>query len=83
MALLLLVGVGLSKVIRVRYEKGILKPLEPLDLEEGMELQVVLLAPRRPRKDRERIVEKYKGFMGTASREEIDKLLLEAEFESF
>ena len=28
----------MSKVIRVRYEKGVLKPLEPLELEEGEEL---------------------------------------------
>ena len=29
-------GVGLSKVIRARYEKGVLKPLEPLELEDGV-----------------------------------------------
>ena len=28
----------MSKVIRARYEKGVLKPLEPLDLEEGEEV---------------------------------------------
>ncbi len=32
----------MSKVIRVRYEKGVLKPLEPLRLEEGEEVVVVL-----------------------------------------
>jgi len=32
----------LSRVIRVRYEKGVLKPLEPLELQEGEEAQVVL-----------------------------------------
>jgi len=32
----------LSKVIRVRYEKGVLKPLEPLELMEGEEVQVIL-----------------------------------------
>ena len=32
----------MPKVIRVRYEKGVLKPLEPLDLEEGEEAIVVL-----------------------------------------
>ncbi len=37
---------GLSKVIRVRYEKGVLKPLEELDLEEGEEVEVVIR--RRP-----------------------------------
>jgi len=31
-----------SKVVRVRYEKGVLKPLEPLDLKEGEEVQVVI-----------------------------------------
>ena len=28
----------MSKVIRARYEKGVLKPLEPLDLEDGVEV---------------------------------------------
>ena len=32
----------MSKVIRVRYEKGVLKPLEPLELMEGEEVQVIL-----------------------------------------
>ncbi len=32
----------MSKVIRVKYEDGVLKPLEPLDLEEGEELVVVV-----------------------------------------
>ena len=30
------------KVVRVRYEKGVLKPLEPLDLEEGEDVQIVI-----------------------------------------
>jgi len=30
----------LSRVIRARYEKGVLKPLEPLELEEGEEVIV-------------------------------------------
>ncbi len=70
----------MSRVIRVKYEKGVLKPLEPLELREGTELRVALLAPVEERK---KIVEKYKGFMGEASKEEIDQLLLEAEFEDF
>ena len=32
----------MSKVVRVRYEKGVLKPLEPLELDEGEEVVVVL-----------------------------------------
>ena len=32
----------MSKMVRVRYENGVLKPLEPLNLEEGEEVIVVL-----------------------------------------
>ena len=32
----------MSKVIRVKYENGVLKPLEPVDLQEGEELVVVV-----------------------------------------
>ncbi len=33
----------MTKVIRVRYEKGVLKPLEKLDLKEGEELRVIIV----------------------------------------
>ena len=68
---------GLSKVVRVKYEKGVLKPLEPLNLEEGEELFVRL----ERYEDRVRRLRKYRGMLGRASREEIEELLLEAEFE--
>jgi predicted DNA-binding antitoxin AbrB/MazE fold protein len=32
----------LSRVIRARYENGVLKPLEPLELEEGEEVQIII-----------------------------------------
>ena len=35
------------RVIRVRYEKSVLKPLEPLDLREGEELVVEVKGSRR------------------------------------
>ena len=35
----------MSKVIRVKYENGVLKPLEPLDLEEG---EVLLVSIKKP-----------------------------------
>ena len=35
----------MSKVIRVRYGDGVLKPLEPLDLEEG---EVLLVSIKKP-----------------------------------
>ena len=35
----------MSRVVRVKYENGVLKPLEPLDLEEG---EVLLVSIRKP-----------------------------------
>ena len=57
-----------------------LKPLEPLRLREGEELLIAILPSD---KERKRVIEKYKGFMGKASKRELDELLVEAEFESF
>jgi len=31
-------GIDLSKIIRAKFEKGVLKPLEPLELEDGVEV---------------------------------------------
>ena len=33
----------MSKAIRVKYENGVLKPLEPVNLQDGDELVVVVL----------------------------------------
>jgi len=33
---------GMARVVRVRYENGVLKPLEKLDFREGEELVVVV-----------------------------------------
>ncbi|GBF09525.1 hypothetical protein apy_12500 [Aeropyrum pernix] len=38
----------MSKVIKVRYEKGVLKPLEPLDLREGEEVRIQVLPEEFP-----------------------------------
>jgi len=67
----------LSKAVRVRYEKGVLKPLEPVDLKEGEEVIVRV----ETFEDRLRRLQKYRGMLGKASEEEIEELLLEAEFE--
>ncbi|MEL9939453.1 MAG: antitoxin family protein [Ignisphaera sp.] len=32
----------MARVVRVRYENGVLKPLEKLDLSEGEEVEVVI-----------------------------------------
>lgn len=66
----------LSKVVRVKYEDGVLKPLEPVDLREGEEVIVRI----ETYEDRLRRLRKYRGILGKASKEEIEELLLEAEF---
>jgi len=68
----------LSKAVRVRYEKGVLKPLEPVDLREGEE-RIAVLVPVG--EERRRILRKYRGILGRASKEEIEELLAEAEWE--
>ncbi|WP_131160077.1 antitoxin family protein [Aeropyrum pernix] len=67
----------MSKIVRARYEKGVLKPLEEIGLREGEE---VLIKIERL-EERERIIEEYKGFMGDISEEELEELIEEAELE--
>ena len=64
----------MSKVIRVRYEKGVLKPLEPVELREGEEL-VVFIRKRRVRE----VLDKYVGLFGKASVEELKEYEEEAQ----
>ncbi|MEB3787515.1 MAG: antitoxin family protein [Desulfurococcales archaeon] len=59
------------------YKDGVLKLLEPVELKEGEEVFVRL----ERYEDRVRRLRKYRGILGRASREEIEELLLEAEFE--
>ncbi len=68
----------MSKAIRVRYEKGVLKPLEAVDLREGEERIAVLIPVGE---ERRRILRKYRGILGRATQEEIEELLAEAEWE--
>jgi len=65
----------LSKAVRVRYEGGVLRPLEPLELREGEE---VLVRVERV-EDRRRIVEEFYGRRGLAPKELLDEFMLEAE----
>ncbi len=64
----------MSKVVRVRYEKGVLRPLEKLDLEEGEELFVFI----RKRRVRE-VLDSYVGMFGEADVEELKKYEEEAQ----
>jgi len=64
----------MSKVIRTKYENGVLKPLEPLDLREG---EVVVVFIRRIRVGE--VLSKYVGLFGEASVEELKKYEEEAQ----
>ena len=65
----------MAKIIRVRYEKGILKPLEPLRLKEGEEVLIRIEKPGERRK----IVEEFYGKRGPAPKELLDEFMIEAE----
>jgi len=62
----------MSKVIRVRYENGVLKPLEPLELEEGEEVLVTV------KRDIRKILGKYRGILGRSSIRELLEIEEEA-----
>ncbi len=66
---------GLSRVIRVRYERGVLRPLDSVDFEEGEELLVKVVSIERKR----RVLRKYRGVLGPAPKELLDRFMLEAE----
>ncbi len=62
----------MPKVIRVKYEKGVLRPLEPVDLREGEEVRI-----RIERSVRERLKDLV-GILGESSEEEFERYLEEA-----
>jgi len=63
-----------AKVLRARYENGVLKPLEPVDLRDGEEVIVFI----RRRSVRE-VLNKYVGLFGRASVEELKQYEEEAQ----
>jgi predicted DNA-binding antitoxin AbrB/MazE fold protein len=63
-----------SRVVRARFEGGVLRPLEPLELEEGEEV-VVFIRRRRVRD----VLDKYVGLFGRASAEELERYEEEAQ----
>lgn len=65
----------MAKIIRVRYEKGVLKPLEPLRLKEGEEVLIRIEKPG----ERCKIVEEFYGKRGPAPKELLDEFMIEAE----
>jgi len=66
---------GVSRVIKARYEKGVLKPLEPVELEEGEEVLVRI----ERFESRRKIVDEFYGKRGSAPKELLDEFMLEAE----
>jgi len=60
--------VGMVRVVRARYERGVLRPLEKLDLREGEEVRIIVLP-----KDFSELVEGIE----VEAREDIDKVLRE------
>ncbi|PUA32739.1 MAG: hypothetical protein B7O98_04615 [Zestosphaera tikiterensis] len=63
----------MSKVIRVRYENGVLKPLGNVDLEEGKEYKVIV------EEGMDELIKKYRGVLGKSSVEEFRELEEEAQ----
>jgi len=70
----------MSRVIRARYEKGVFKPLEPVDLEEGEEVQIII-------RSSELVTDRFYGIVRKhrpdIRREEFLEVLEEIEDEGF
>jgi predicted DNA-binding antitoxin AbrB/MazE fold protein len=65
----------MSKIIRVKYEKGVLKPLEPLEFPEGEELLVRIIDVE----ERIRRLKRYRGILGPIDEELLEEAIEEAE----
>ena len=65
----------MPRIIRAKYEDGVLKPLEKLELKEGEEVIV------RVEKigDRGKVIERFYGLLGSADKELLEEFMLEAE----
>ena len=63
----------MSRVIRVRYENGVLKPLNSVNLEEGREYEVIV------KEDIDVLIKRYRGVLGESSVEEFRELEEEAQ----
>ncbi len=62
----------MSRAIRARYERGVLKPLEPIELREGEEVKI-----RIEKSLREKLKDLI-GVLGESSEEELERYLEEA-----
>jgi len=62
----------LTKVVRARYEKGVLRPLDPIELQEGEEVKV------RIEKSLKEKLKDLIGVLGESTEEELERYLEEA-----
>ncbi len=62
----------MSRVVKARYEKGVLKPLEKLELKEGEEVRI-----RIEKSLKERLKDLI-GVLGESSEEDLKRYLEEA-----
>ncbi len=65
----------MSRTVRARYERGVLRLLEPIELREGEEVLVKLERVEEKR----RLIEEFYGRRGPAPKELLDEFMLEAE----
>jgi predicted DNA-binding antitoxin AbrB/MazE fold protein len=64
-----------SFIVRVKYEKGVLKPLESLEFPEGEELLVRII----DLEERIRRLQKYKGVLVSVDEELLEETIEDAE----
>ena len=62
----------MSKLIKAKYENGVIKPLEPLELREGEEVLVKVVKSKKK-------LEKYFGILGPVDRKLLEEALKETE----
>ena len=62
----------MTKVVRARYEKGVLRPLDPIELQEGEEVKV------RIEKSLKEKLKDLIGVLGESTEEELERYLEEA-----
>ncbi len=63
----------MARAVRAKYENGVLKPLDRVDLEEG---EVVEIAIRR---SVHKVLDRYTGILGEAKVDELRELEEEAQ----
>ena len=64
--------------IRARYSKGVLEPLEELDLEEGTEVSVSIEETPSAKRDLEAFRRAAGGWKGNSDPEELKRMIYES-----